>query len=120
MHRWGLSLALPLGAAVLVAQEAPAPPASQKVPLPTFPGRVEQVTVDVVVTDKKGVPLTGLGKDDLEVFEDGVRQAVVSFEAVQVPPVASAAPPPRPGSPRTRSGRTWWAAPSWCCSTTSI
>jgi VWFA-related protein len=96
MHRWGLSLALPLGAAVLVAQEAPAPPASQKVPLPTFPGRVEQVTVDVVVTDKKGVPLTGLGKDDLEVFEDGVRQAVVSFEAVQVPPVASAAPPPRP------------------------
>ena len=70
--------------------------ASQKAPLPTFPGQVEQVTVDVVVTDKKGVPLTGLGKDDLEVFEDGVRQTVVSFEAVQVPAVASTAPPPRP------------------------
>jgi VWFA-related protein len=52
--------------------------------------------VDVVVTDKKGVPLKGLGKEDLDVFEDGVRQTVVSFEAVDVPPVPSATPRPRP------------------------
>ncbi len=91
-----LSLAFPLGASILLAQEAAPPPASQKTPVPTFPGQVEQVTVDVVVTDKKGVPLKALGKEDLEVFEDGVRQTVVSFEAVDVPPVPSAIPRPRP------------------------
>ena len=57
MPRKVLSFALPLGASLLLAQEAP-PPASQEAPAPppTFPGQVEQVTVDVVVADKKGVP----------------------------------------------------------------
>jgi VWFA-related protein len=92
-----LFLPLPLAASILFAQETAPPPASQqKTPVPTFPGQVEQVTVDVVVTDKKGVPLKGLGKEDLEVFEDGVRQTVVSFEAVDVPPAPAAAPRPRP------------------------
>ncbi len=89
-----LSLAFPLGASILLAQEAAPPPGSQKTP--RFPGQIEQVTVDVVVSDKKGVPLKGLGKEDLEVFEDGVRQTVVSFEAVDVPPAPSAVPRPRP------------------------
>ena len=113
-----LSLAFPLGASILLAQEAAPPPASQK-PLPTFPGQVEQVTVDVVVTDKKGVPVTGLAKEDLQIFEDGVPQTVVSFEAVEVPPAPSAMPRPRPGSPRTRRRTNAGAGPSWSSSTTS-
>jgi VWFA-related protein len=88
-------LAFLLGASILPAQEAAPPPASQK-PLPTFPGQVEQVTVDVVVADKKGVPLKGFTKEAFEIFEDGVRQTVVSFEAVDVPAVASAVPKPPP------------------------
>lgn len=88
-------LAFPLGASLLLAQEAPPPAASPETP-PTFPGRVEQVTVDVVVADKKGVPVRGLTREDLEVFEDGVRQTLVSFEAVEVPPAASAVSRPRP------------------------
>jgi VWFA-related protein len=88
-------LAAALQAGALLAQEA-APPSPAEKPLPTFPGQVDQVTVDVVVTDKAGVPLRGLRPEDLEVLEDGVRQTVVSFEAVDVPPSASSAPKPRP------------------------
>jgi hypothetical protein len=56
MLRRTLSLALALWASILLAQEATPPPASPEAPLPTFPGQIEQVTVDVVVADKKGVP----------------------------------------------------------------
>ena len=87
---------LPLGASLLLAQERGPPPPSQEALPPTFPGQVEQVTVDVVVTDEKGVPLRGLASEDFEIFEDGVRQTVVSFEAVHVPPAPSAVPKPRP------------------------
>jgi len=79
-------LAVPLGASFVLAQEAE-PPA--------FPGAVEQVTVDIVVT-ADGVPVRGLAKEDLEVYEDGVRQTVVSFEAVNVPAAPSPDPKPRP------------------------
>ena len=72
------------------------PSAAQEPPPPTFPGQVEQVTVDVVVTDKQGAPIRGLVKEDLEIFEDGVRQTTASFEAVEVPPASSAPPKVRP------------------------
>jgi VWFA-related protein len=63
---------------------------------PTFPARVEQVTVDVVVTDKKGEPVTGLKKEDLEVHENGAPQTIVSFDAVEVPAAAAEKPAPLP------------------------
>ena len=86
--------------------------ASQESP-PTFPAQVEQVKVDVVVTDRKGEPVVGLEKADLEIYEDGTRQTIVSFDAIEVP----AAPEGRPAarSPistnvsgdRRRPGRTF-------------
>src|SRR6185295_4211358 len=85
------------------SQEAPA----------TFPAQVEQVTVDVVVTDKKGSPVPGLKKEDLEVYENGVPQTIVSFDAIEVPAAPAAKPAPRPRvsintSPeRRRPGRTF-------------
>ena len=93
-----LSCVFALAAAGLEAQQpaaspAPSPGAS---PGPSFPAQVEQVTVDVVVTDKKGVPLPGLGRGDFVVTEDDQPQSIVSFEEVTVPATASAAPPPRP------------------------
>jgi VWFA-related protein len=63
---------------------------------PTFPAGVEQVTVDVVVTDKKGAPLADLKQDELQITEDGKSQAIVSFEAITVPAAPSAAPAVRP------------------------
>lgn len=72
-----------LGAAPQTAQ-AP-PPASQ----PTFQAQVELVTVDVAVVDKKGQAVRGLTRDDFGVTENGVEQALTSFEAVVVPETLS-------------------------------
>ncbi len=63
---------------------------------PSFPAQVEVVTVDTVVTDKKGTPIKGLTKDDFVLSEDGQRQSIVSFEAVEAPAAPSATPPTRP------------------------
>jgi VWFA-related protein len=48
------------------------------------------VTVDVVVVDKAGRAVAGLGQKDFTVLEDGAPQTVTSFEAVVLP--AAAAP----------------------------
>jgi VWFA-related protein len=91
---WPLAL---LAAASLGAtpQPPPAPPATS-----SFPAQVEQVTVDVVVTDAKGQPVTDLARENLEVFEDGVRQPIASFDLFQVAPAASPGPAPA-SSPAT-------------------
>ncbi len=57
--------------ASLVAQE----PAQT----PSFRSGVSLVLVDVVVRDRSGAVVTGLRGDDFELFEDGVRQQIVSF-----------------------------------------
>jgi VWFA-related protein len=64
---------------------------------PAFPAQVEQVTVDVVVADKQGGPITGLKRLDFTLSEDGVPQAIASFE-----PIELAAPGPRPVTTRLK------------------
>jgi len=79
------------------AEQAPAveePAAAEETPV--FPTQLEQVIVDVVVTDKKGVPIEGLTAADMAVTEDGVKQDIVSFEAVELPEQPSQAAPPPP------------------------
>jgi VWFA-related protein len=90
---------------------APEAPLAEE-PGPSFPAQVEQVTVDVVVTDKKGVPITGLGQGDFVLSEDGEAQAIASFEAIQVAPTASVVPAARPRvssnmDPEIQTGRTF-------------
>lgn len=51
------------------------PPVSETV-------EVSITNVDVVVTDSKGNRVTGLTKDDFEVFQDGVPQTITNFYAV--------------------------------------
>lgn len=50
-------------------------------PKPLARGSTHVVLLDVVVSDKSGKPVTTLNKDDFMVFENGVPQKVVSFEA---------------------------------------
>jgi VWFA-related protein len=45
--------------------------------------RVDVVTVDVVVTDRKGRPVTDLDTSDFRVLEDGVEMDITNFLAVQ-------------------------------------
>ena len=77
-------------------QPAASPSPAAEPPAESFPAQVEQVTVDVVVTDKKGTPITGLGQKDFVLTEDGNAQAIASFEAIQVPATASVVPAERP------------------------
>jgi len=44
---------------------------------------VKVIDVDVVVTDKKGTPITGLTKDDFELFENGQPKLISNFYEVQ-------------------------------------
>lgn len=71
------------------------PPSPQVSPAPpSFPAEVELVTVDVVVSDGKGVPMTGLSREAFVLEEDGRRQTIESFEAFITP-----APPPTAATP---------------------
>lgn len=96
---------LAIGASLLAQEKppapAPAPAASsepQAAPAETavFPTGLEQVIVDLVVTDKKGVPIQGLTAADMSVTEDGRPQDIVSFEAIELPEQPSTAVPPPP------------------------
>lgn len=44
---------------------------------------VRVINVDVVVTDKKGNVITGLKKDDFEIFENGIPKPISNFYAVE-------------------------------------
>jgi VWFA-related protein len=46
---------------------------------PTFRARVDLVNFGVFVSDKGGIPLTGLKPEDFEILEDGTRQTVKYF-----------------------------------------
>lgn len=51
----------------------------------TFRARVDTVQVTVTVTDGNGRLITGLAKDDFEIFEDGVLQPITVFTHERVP-----------------------------------
>ena len=64
---------------------------------------VRLINIDVVVTDKKGNPITGLKKEDFELYENGVPKSISNFyEVASEKPVvpattdAKAAPAPAP------------------------
>jgi Ca-activated chloride channel homolog len=64
-----------VGGAALWGQTATAP----------FRSRVDIVQVTVSVTDANGRLITGLTKDDFQVFEDGVEQQITQFTDKRVP-----------------------------------
>lgn len=65
-----------------LAQSGPQPPAASA---PTQPQRqvirrqIDVITTDVIVRDNRGQFVADLKKEDFEVYEDGVKQEVVSF-----------------------------------------
>jgi len=52
---------------------------------PPFRSGVELINVTVTVTDSKGRFVSGLGKDDFTVYEDGKAQAIAYFASQRVP-----------------------------------
>ena len=79
LGRAGVVAALGLFTAAALAQTPTPPPPG----VHAFPVAVELVGVDVVVTNRKGDPVSGLTKKDFSVLEDGREQEVVSFDVAQ-------------------------------------
>lgn len=75
----GLPVILLAVLAVLAAGPATAQGPPEDAPPLVDEISVEVVNVDVVVTDDKGRPITGLTADDFEIYEDGERREVTNF-----------------------------------------
>jgi len=76
----------------LAAQGPASPHAAQA---PTLRASVDQVVVDVVVTDEHGGVVPALTADDFEIYERGRRQTVGTFSEVSLPlvrPLTATAP----------------------------
>lgn len=84
MWRRTLTLVVCLAAAVPAAGQNPVATTGAGTP-PTFRSTVELVTLSVTVTDTDGRQVPGLTGTDFEVLEDGVRQEVKFFTAVNIP-----------------------------------
>jgi len=93
---------------------AAAPPPASSQARPVFKVTADTVEVDVLVVDKRGAFVRGLGKDDFVVLEDGVPQSPSTFELVDIPrpagkkeagavaSVPEAMPEPAGAAPRSR------------------
>ena len=81
-------------------------------PIPEFTGGdIEQVTVDVVVVDKKGQPVRDLTRANLEAYEDGDRQTITSFDTFEVAAPPEEPLPAPPGEPDRAPAPVPW--PPW-------
>ena len=88
-----------------VAGPAQAPtPSSPQREKPVFATGTATVTLDVVVRDKKGRPVPDLQPGELEVYEEGVKQAIDSFKRIETEAVlvegAAPGPAARPDATR--------------------
>lgn len=96
-------------AAFTPAASSPAETETAKV----FGVEVEQVTLDVVVLDGKGRPVTGLKREDFTVTDEGQVREIVSFDVISRSlSTASATPTPRAPvatnlTPAEERGRTF-------------
>jgi VWFA-related protein len=58
---------------------------------------IRVMNVDAVVTGKDGKPVSGLSKDDFEIFENGVKQEITNF--LEIRGMAAPAPSPSQSQP---------------------
>ena len=81
------------------SSQSPADSNSQKTGL-VFHQSVRRVVVDVVVSDSKGKPVSGLTADDFSVAEDGRPQQVRSFDIHDFDEVSDSLPQPPSSLPK--------------------
>jgi len=65
-----------------LSAQTPTPSPAQAGTQPTFRASVALVTTDVTVKDDRGVFVDDLKQDEFEIYEDGVRQQIVSMKVV--------------------------------------
>src|SRR5579872_7276203 len=81
-----------------VAAEGPDPQGTPQ-DRPTFSVQIDLVTTDVVARDTNGNFVSDLTKDDFEVYEDGVKQQIVSLTLSHGGRVSNLLAPPPPPAP---------------------
>lgn len=92
-----------LAAALAVPSAAQAPSQPPPASPPAFRTGTAVVLLDVVIRDKKGRPIPDMRPEEIEVYEDGVKQKVESFRWVETEaPLegAAAGPAARPDAAR--------------------
>ncbi|MGH9422185.1 MAG: VWA domain-containing protein, partial [Thermoanaerobaculia bacterium] len=82
---------------LLAQQKSQQPPA--ETPTLTMNVEVRVIGVDVVVTDRKGNAVTGLTKDDFQVFENGVEKPISNFYEIEGKTATQAITVPVAGAP---------------------
>ena len=92
-----LTAALLVAPALTVSQRQTAPPPAQ----PTFRATVDLVEVTVSVTDEDGNAVRDLTADDVDVYEDGEVQPILTFGHVDVPQERFETSASRPTSARS-------------------
>ena len=90
----------PLRTAGIVVGFAASVLAATQQPQEPFKAAASAVTVDVVVRDERGQPVTNLRREDFQLFEDGVLQQVKDFAR----PGNGSPPAPKPAEISTRTG----------------
>jgi len=89
-------LFLVLGASIASAPQSQTVLQSNGNPTPIFKAKARLVLVDVVVTNGKGDPVSGLKKQDFELMEDGKVQTIAIFEEHNGAPPEKIKLPPMP------------------------
>ena len=97
--------ATPPAAQTAVPQPAPPQPAAPGADpaasgQPVFRAGINFVRVDVIATDKQGVPITDLTQADFEIVEDDTKQVIETFRLVKID---TSAPVETPGRLTTRA-----------------
>lgn len=89
----GASVAVILGLTTSLSAQNPAPAGGQQ---PTFRVAIDYVTTDVIVRNERDQFVADLKKDDFEVYEDGVKQEILSFSLIHGGRVHNLLLPPPP------------------------
>src|SRR4051794_2968898 len=91
-------VALAAGLSAQTPTQTPAATPGQA-PAATFKVQVDLVTNDIIVRDEKGNFIPDLKKEDFEIFEDGVKQDIMSMTVVTGGRVTNVLAPPPPPPP---------------------
>jgi len=97
---WSTAVLVVLAAGL--SAQTPAPPAQTQTPQgtqPTFRVQVDLVTNDVVVRDEKGNFVPDLKRDEFEIYEDGVKQDIISMSVITGGRATNVLAPPPPPPP---------------------
>jgi VWFA-related protein len=99
-HNRFWSFTIFVGVTAALAAQTPAtqtPPAQTPAQQPTFRVQIELVSTDVTVKDERGLFVDDLRQDEFEVYEDGVKQTIVSMNMSHGGRISNVlAPPPPP------------------------